>query len=333
MNEYQDFLDFFRLSMNKINNTGIKENIPLKSYTTFKIGGPAKYFFEAKTSDDIKKAVRFAKSEKLSYYIIGNGSNILVSDQGCNGLIIRIASQNIRIADQKIFADAGVPMGKIINDSVKNGLAGLEWMIGIPGTLGGAIRGNAGAFNHSIGEFVEKVVAFDPDVMEERNLSAPECGFSYRYSVFKENNYIILSVVLKLRKGEKEQSEKEIKEIVEKRRQRHPLGPSAGSVFKNPIIKDNQKAFDSILKKYPETEKFKATGKIPAGWLIEEYGLLGKKIGGAMVSSQHGNFIINTGNASSEDVIMLVSLIKQKIRVNFNIQLEEEIQYVGFENG
>lgn len=309
---------------------GVRENISLAPYTTFKIGGEARYFFIAKTSEEIKLAVQIAKELKIPYYIIGNGSNILVSDRGFDGLIIRIMNQELRITNQEVFVESGISLGKLVKDFVEEGLSGLEWLIGIPGSLGGAIYGNAGAFGRSIGEAVENVKVFNADSLEEENLTGKECEFAYRSSLFKKRKYIILSAVLKLKKGDRAESKKIIKEYIEKRRGKHPAGPSAGSVFKNVLIAENQKAFEKLIKRHPEAEKFKATGKIPAGWLIEEYGLLGKKIGGAMISKEHGNFIINTGNASAGDAIMLISLIKQKIRVNFGIQLEEEIQYVGF---
>lgn len=309
---------------------GVQENIFLKPYTTFKIGGEARYFYIAENVENIKQAVQIAKEFKMPYYIIGNGSNILVSDQGFSGLVIKLQTTNYKLKTEKIVCDSGVSLGKLINEIVKSELTGVEWLIGIPGTVGGAIYGNAGAFGHSLSEVVESVLVFNPESLKEEVLSGKECDFTYRHSIFKDKKYIILSAVLKLKKGGRVESEKTIKEYILKRRGKHPSGPSAGSVFKNPLIADNQKVFEKLIKKYSEAEKFKLTGKIPAGWLIEKYGLLGKKIGGAMISAEHGNFIINIGGARAEDVIILISLIKQKIRDNFDIQLEEEIQYVGF---
>jgi len=310
--------------------SGVQENISLAPYTTFKIGGPAKYFFAAKTAEEIIQAWRVAKELKLPYYIIGSGSKVLVSDSGFNGLIIKIQNTKYQIQNTNIICDSGVLLGKLVNETVKNGLTGLEWLIGIPGTVGGAICGNAGAFGYSIGGAAESVKVLNPDSLMEEILAAEDCRFGYRTSLFKEKRYIILKAVLKLKKGARAESEKIIKEYLAKRLRKHPIAPSAGSVFKNPLISENQKAYKNLLKKFPETEKFMATGKIPAGWLIEEYKLLGKKIGGAMIAKEHGNFIVNSGGAKAENVIMLISLIKQKVRVNFGIQLEEEIQYVGF---
>jgi len=315
---------------------GIRENISLADCTTFRIGGPAKYFFVAKNGEDVKIAIRAAGETNIPFYILGNGSNILVSDEGFNGLVIKIESADIKAEGLKLTAGAGALLGKVVSESIKEGLSGLEWMKGIPGSIGGAICGNAGAFGHTIGENVGWVEVLDLKDLEQKYLSKEDCEFVYRGSVFypeadKEKKYVILSAEFRLAKGSEKESEELARSYVLKRQGKHPLRyPSAGSVFKNPSIADNQKAFQKILAKFPEAEKFREQGKIPAGWLIEEIGLLGKKIGGAMIAEQHGNFIVNAGNARAEDVIMLVSLIKQKIRVNFGIQLEEEIKYVGF---
>jgi UDP-N-acetylmuramate dehydrogenase len=311
--------------------SGVKENISLADHTTFQIGGPARYFYIAKTAEDVKKAIEAAEQEKIPYYIIGRGSNILVADNGFKGLVIKIENSGVKIEGLKLIAGAGAMLGKVVDESVKSELSGLEWMRGIPGSIGGAIYGNAGAFGHTIGESVERVEVLDLKDLEQKYLNKENCAFVYRGSIFKEKKYAILSVEFTLAKGDKEASDKLVRSYVLKRQEKHPLGrPNAGSVFKNPSISDNEKAFKKILEKFPEAEKFKKQGKIPAGWLIEEYGLRGKKIGGAIVSEHHGNFIVNAGNAKATDVIMLISLIKQKIRVNFGIQLEEEIQYAGF---
>lgn len=309
---------------------GVQENIPLAPYTTFKIGGEARYFYIAKTADEIKQAVKVAKESKLPYYIIGNGSNILVSDGGFGGLIIKIKNQEIKITGNEISAGAGVMLANLVGEAAKEGLTGLEWMAGIPGTIGGAIYGNAGAFGGSLGEKIETVEVFDPDGLATKLMNRKECEFAYRGSIFRKNKYIILGAVFKLEKGDPAIISGLIKDNIKKRSHLPKGYPSAGSVFKNPLIAENQKAYENMLKKFPEAEKFKATGKIPAGWLTEEYGLLGKKIGGAMIAKDHGNFILNAGGAKAEDVIMLTGLIKEKIRVKFGIQLEEEIQYVGF---
>lgn len=357
----------------------IKKDILLSLYTTFKIGGPAKFFCIAKNIEEIKEALEFARKNNLKIFILGGGGNLLVSDKGFSGLVIKIQNSKFKtcpreasgIQDSNIICGAGLALAKAVSESVKNGLAGLEWAAGIPGTVGGAICNNSGAFGGSMADIVENVEILDigclsstmigdwklkttpqpplsggeirisplirggRGVEELENLEITkftnkQCQFSYRSSVFKEEKKrIIISAVLKLKKGNQEESRKVISGYLKRRSEKQPLGhPSAGSVFKNPNI--NAKHLAELIKKYPELETITRNNTIPAGWFIEEIGLKGKKIGGAMVSDKHANFIVNAGGAKAEDVVILISLIKQKVRNNFGIQLNEEIEYVGF---
>ena len=316
----------------------IQENIPLAPYTTFKIGGPARFFCEAKSEEEILEALEFAQEKKLPFFVLGGGSNVLVSDKGFDGLVIKISKfpptgdhpQGDKIKDTKIDCDAGCSLSKIVSESVKAGLTGLEWAAGIPGTVGGAVRGNAGAYGGTMADSVKSVRA-----LEISNFKNEDCGFDYRDSIFKHNqNFIILSVELKLKKGDKAESEKKIKEILAKRKEKQPMEfPSPGSFFKNPRLIGGQavvKNKDLIKQFETDTGQKIRDDKIPAPWIIEEAGLKGKKIGGAMVSEKHANFIVNTGNATAENVIMLAAIIKTKVRNKFGIQLQEEVQLVGF---
>ncbi len=313
-----------------------QENVPLAPHTSFKIGGPAKYFFVAKSAEEIKKAVEAAKDANIPVFVLGNGSNVLVADEGFAGLVIKIQNSKFKIQNDnskfKIISESGVLIGRLVNESVKNNLTGLEWLVGIPGTLGGVIVGNAGAFGHSISETVEKVEALNAENLKIKWMNNNDCQFNYRESIFKKDGrYIILSAELNLKKGAAEESKKLIKEYSAKRQARHPVSyPNAGSFFKNAAIKDNEKAFEKLIRQYPEAEKFRNLGTVPAAWLIEKRDLKGVKIGGAMVSAKHANFIINFNKASARDVIMLASIIKQKIRDSFGIQLQEEVRYIGF---
>jgi len=346
------------------------ENIPLAPYTTFKIGGPAKFFCEVGDEDEIVEALEFAKEKNLPVFVLGGGSNVLVSDKGFEGLVVKISNFKFQISNCSIICDSGCLLSKIVNESVKNSLTGLEWAVGIPGTVGGAVRGNAGAFGGTMADSVESVNALEisnipaspagrqfpisnknPNVkiqmsnqtqsskskIKNLNYKLQDCKFSYRDSIFKQNsNLIILSVVLKLKKGDKAESERKIKEILVIRKEKQPMEfPSVGSFFKNPLTKDKniirQFEIDTGLKIKNETHQYTGRGvKIPAAWLIEEVGLKGKKIGGAMVSEKHANFIVNTGNATAENVVMLAAIIKTRVRNKFGIQLREEVQIVGF---
>lgn len=306
----------------------IKMEEPLSKYTTFKIGGPAKYFFIAQDNEDLVRAVTFAKKLKIPVYILGGGSNVLVSDNGFNGfVIINQAKDVIFKKDNRVVVDAGVNLMELVNKSVDESLAGLEWAAGIPGTVGGAVRGNAGAFS---GQMADNLIGCE--VMRGSKqfiLKKDQCGFKYRDSIFKHNKDVIISAEFQLLKGDKAKMQNEIKEILTKRRLKQPLEfPSAGSVFKNVFITaenmEQVKKINNLPAEYLEAKK------IPAGWLIEQLDLKGKTIGGAQLSDKHANFIINAGKATANDVIQLISFIKMKVRNTYGIELMEEIAYVGF---
>jgi len=329
-------------------STKIQKNISLSKYTSFKIGGLAKYFCVAENVEEIKEALEFVGKNKLNVVVLGGGSNLLISDEGFNGIVIKIMNQELRIKNNEIFVGSGLSLAKLVSESVKNNLTGLEWAAGIPGTVGGAIVNNAGAFGKCIGDVVESVEILEnpPNPLFQRESTLPpfvkgvrgilklnnkQGQFSYRNSIFKkEKKYIILSVVLKLEKGNQEESKKIITEILKSRKEKQPLEyPSAGSVFKNPVVDDNHLA--KLKKEFLELNNIAKNNTIPAGWLIEQIDeLKNKKIGYAMISEKHCNFIVNTGDAKAEDVVILISLIKQKVRSKFGIQLKEEIEYVGF---
>ena len=332
----------------------IQENILLSKYTSFKIGGPAKYFCVVENVDEIQKALEFTKKNNLNIFILGGGSNLLISDNGFDGLVIRIMNQELRIKNNEVFIGSGLSLAKLVSESVKKNLTRLEWVAGIPGTVGGAIANNAGAFGKCMEDVVKEVEVLkfsssdkvcserepNKENWEIKKFTNKQCQFSYRSSIFKKDKkYIILDAVLKLEKGDQEKSkkittasslEKRVGEILRSRKEKQPLEhPSAGSVFKNPVVNDQH--LDKLKKEFPELNKIVKNNTIPAGWMIEQIeGLKGKKIGGAMISEKHCNFIVNTGNAKAEDVIILISLIKQKVRSHFGIQLKEEIEYVGF---
>ena len=317
----------------------IQKGVLLSNYSTFKIGGTAEYFTTVKHLNEIKEALQFAKQKEIPFFVLGGGSNVLFLDNGYPGLIIKFQSADeITIkpdtadgSSLKINANAGVPLNKLVNISLKKGFTGFEWAAGIPGQVGGAIYGNAGAFGASMADVVASVKALNikSSTLDSQNFSNKDCQFSYRSSFFKENkNYIILEAEIKLKKGDQELIKDKIKENLIYRKERQPLEyPSVGSVFKNiPLTAANNQ---KLLLKFPDLQQFQEKGFIPVAYLIDECGLKGKKIGGAQVSEKHSNFIVNLGGARAEDVIILISLIKQKIRNKFGIELEEEIILVS----
>lgn len=277
-------------------------NVSLKKYTTFKIGGPAKYFCIVKNKTDLLKAVQEAKKRRLPFFILGGGSNLLIADKGFNGLVIKVQNTEYKISKNILTAGAGISLAKLVSVAANVGLSGMEWASGIPGaTLGGAVRGNAGAFDLEMKDIVATVEALDAGNLKIENFNNQACRFSYRSSIFKKNsNLIVLSCKLKLKKQKKGEIKKKTREILDYRKSHHPFNPSAGSIFKN-------------LK------------RVRARDLIEKAGLRGKKIGQAQISPVHSNFIVNLGGATSQNVLELIQMIKKTVAKKFKVKLEEEI--------
>lgn len=306
----------------------IQENVSLAPLTTFKIGGVSRYFTKAYTQADVVDALQYAKHHKLPFFILGGGSNIVFADTGFSGLVIKLENQEILFDGVMVKVGVGALLNDLVRASGQQGLSGMELMAGIPGTVGGAIRGNAGAFGVEIGSLVTSVVYVDTKTMRVYEIKRGDCEFSYRQSIFKRNpHFIILSAEIALKIGEAAQIQSIANETREKRESKHPQGIAcAGSFFMNPVVRDK----DLLEEFRQDTGVSSRDGKLPAGWLIDHVGLRGKKIGGAQVSEIHPNYIVNTGNATAEDIIILVSIIKQRVRTQLGVQLIEEPQLVGF---
>lgn len=305
-------------------NEKIKQNVVLAPYTTFQIGGSAKFFVLVESKDELQEALAFAKKNDEPYFILGGGSNLLISDNGFAGLIIKINYQDIAIEADVVTAGAGAKLSETLAWAAEAGLAGLEWACGIPGTIGGAVRGNAGAFGGDIGTSVLAVEYFDIDQAEFKTLSKDECAFAYRTSLFKQNpGKIIWQIKLQLTKGEAEKILAAMEVILAKRLQGQPKEPSAGCVFKNLL------SAEDLADKLAITDKIRG-GKLACGLIVEKLNLKGRQIGQAKISAAHANFIVNAGNAKAEDVIALINLVKQEAKDKYNLILEEEIQYLGF---
>lgn len=284
----------------------ISRNISLADLTTFRIGGKAKYFIAAQNKEDFLEAIKFSEKKKLPFFILGGGSNLLVSDKGFSGLVIKMENARCEVGSKKVFVETGVMLADLVKASIKRNLSGLEWAAGIPGTAGGAIRGNAGAYGGAMSDCVigAQVISKNSKVL---NFNLSQCRFRYRESVFKSrSDLVVWSASLRLRQGDYRQSKKLCHNYLVQRKKKCPLAyPSAGCVFKNP------KPF-------------------VAAKLIEECGLKGKRVGQAKISEKHANFIINLGGAKAKDVVSLIDLIKDQVGKKFNVGLEEEIQYLGF---
>jgi len=315
----------------------IQQNVSLKNYTTFKIGGKAEYFFVAKNKEDLIKAILVSKKLKIPFFILGGGSNLLVSDEGFKGLIIKFQNPKSKIQikskvqNPNIYVEAGVSLSLVVSKAVQNNLTGLEWAVGIPGTVGGAVRGNAGAFGKSMVEIVREVEVLEVknEKLKVKNLRNKDCRFGYRESIFKKNkNLIILSTILQLKKENESEIKEKIKKYLNYRKRTQPLEfPSVGSIFKNPKSKIQN---PNLLKQFPELREFNRKSEIPAGWLIEKCGLKGRQIGKVKFSEKHANFIINLGKGKAKDVMELINLAKREVKKKFDIDLESEICFLGF---
>ncbi|MBU3942524.1 UDP-N-acetylmuramate dehydrogenase, partial [Patescibacteria group bacterium] len=261
-----------------------QENVLLSEYTTFKVGGPAKFFYVAKNKEDLMEAIEKAKKENLKVFILGGGSNILASSVGYDGLVIKTQDTRYKIQDTNVEVGAGTILGKLVKEVSKKSLAGMEWAIGIPGTVGGAVYGNAQAFGTKMSEVIKEIEVLDVRRPNSVIIMAKdECDFLEKESIFKKNkNLIILSVVLELKEGNQEEIEKTMKDYMNKRVGKQPLDyPSAGSIFIN-------------------------KGKESSSSLIDRAGLKGRTVDGAMVSNKHAGFIVNTGGTTSDDILELI---------------------------
>ena len=296
----------------------VKLNELLSKHTTFKIGGPADYFVIVNSTENLIATLKIAEENSIKYFILGGGSNILVSDEGFEGMVIKVNNNLMKIESDIIIADAGCSTVQVAQNSIKEKLTGFEWGVCIPGTIGGAVRGNAGAMGSEMKDLVEKVEALCGGEMVE--LNNKECKFGYRDSVFKSNGVnIILRVHLKLKKGESKNLLAEALKHIQFRKNTQPSGFSSGCVFKNVSL-------EGFKGEAPK--EFVKKGWISAGWLIEKSGLKGEKIGDAQISEKHANFIINLGGAKARDVAQLIAEIKEKVYDRFGVNLEEEIHIV-----
>src|SRR3989344_5082612 len=315
----------------------IREQVSLKDHTVFKIGAPAKYFCEAKTAEELKDALAWARGSALPFFVWGAGSNVLASDAGFEGLIIKNRADKIRLqteaglAPPKLCAEAGAQMARVVAESVKAGLSGFEWAIGIPGTIGGSVRGNAGCFGSEMKDVIESVEVFDSEKAISQKLDARSCNFSYRHSVFKEKpNLIIISALLRLRKGDSRESQNMISEYSKKRAKSQDIGSKcAGCIFKNVEWSRKDVNKESLLQKYPELKAFSGQKSVPAGFLLDFLGLKGTKAGAVQISEKHANYFINLGGATAAEVIALINTAKEKIQNRYGISLEEEIQKIN----
>ena len=297
----------FILELEKLNLGKIEKDISLSTLTTYKTGGIAKLVVYPNNINNLKQLLKLIHKHNIKYFILGKGSNTLFSDKEFNGVIIKLDKlNNFEIKETEIYVESGMILSKLVQASIKNELTGLEFAIGIPGTIGGAIYMNAGAYGNNMSNIVKSVIILDEKLQIEE-IPLEKLKFDYRYSIFQANkNLICVAANIKLEHGNHDEIASKIKENLLKRKNSQPLEyPSAGSVFRNP------------------------EGNY-AGKIIEELGLKGKNIGGAEISTKHANFIINKNNASSSDILNLIKLVQKETKDKYKIDLKLEQQLVNW---
>lgn len=304
----------------------LQKNILLKDYSNYRIGGPAKLFVEVESIDDLKEILRAAQDDNEKIFVLGAGTNLLISDKGFDGLVIHNKIEGIEWKGNNLIVGSGVLIKDLLDYCIENSLSGFEWAGGLPGTLGGAVRGNAGAFKGETKDSVVQVESLDLETMEEEVRNNEECEFGYRNSTFKSGNganEFITSVTLKFSNGDLKEIKEKIQQKIDYRVNRHPMNfPSVGSTFKNIpfdlLSPELQKEFVQFVK----TDPFPV---VPITKLLALCDLKGRRVGDAMISDKHPNFIVNLGNATAEDVKELIEIAKEAIKEKYGIILEEEI--------
>lgn len=308
----------------------LERNKPLAPLTTFQIGGPAAFFVSVRNRDDLEETMNLAVRDHLPVFILGGGSNLLVSDKGFPGLVIHSAIEEVALSEEVLTVGSGVSMPHLLETLSAQGLSGLEWAGGLPGTVGGAIRGNAGCFGGEIKDSLLHAVAFDVADFNWKTFPLNECAFAYRSSTFKINpHFFIAQGVFRLKPGQDPATLRNaVEEKIAYRKERHPLEfPNAGSIFKNVPLASIKPQFQEYFLQagVVKSDPFPV---VPTAFIISECGLQGLQAGSAQVSFKHPNFIINRGNATAKDAEELISIVKANVREKFSIELQEEIQRV-----
>lgn len=296
--------DIYQKLTSTIDESKIKVNESMKKHTSFKVGGNAKYFITATQVEDIKSVLKLAKEENIKLFILGNGSNVLFKEEEYNGIVLQIKLDDMQIENDRLIIEAGVKNAIIARKLLEKELSGFEFAAGIPGTIGGAIRMNAGAYCGEMKDIVTSVTYLDYETLRIKEITNEECNFSYRHSTFCENKNVIISTTLKLQKNNKAEIETKMDEYMQSRKEKQPLEyPSAGSTFK--------RGKDFITAK-----------------LIDECGLKGYQIGGAQISEKHAGFIINKDNATATDIIRLIEYVKKTVYEKTGNIIELEIEII-----
>ena len=303
----------------------VQENVRLAPLTTYQIGGPAQFLAKVNSLEELTRSIDWAVAANLPINFLGGGSNLLISDQGVAGLVITLAAPEPIFIDKTVEVGAGYSLSKLVIAVIEQGLSGLEWAAGIPGQVGGAVRGNAGAFGGWLADSIVEVTVYNTKTKRTEIIAVEDCHYDYRHSIFKDRpELLIWSVKLALKSGSKAELQKIAEEHRDYRRQRHPLLPSAGCIFKNPSV-------DEVTKNAPDLYQAAQAvgaigrGEVPAGFIIAQAGLAGYSIGPAQVSLQHSNFLVNNGGATAEQMRQLINYIQTEIKRRYNLELIPEV--------
>ena len=307
-----------------IPETTIRRDVPLSQYTRFAIGGPAAILIETANSNSFVQALDAAKSCSVAHVVIGGGTNLVVADSGFHGLVLRYSGRRIAQDGQLLRAEAGAVLQHVVDTSIAAGLEGLQTMTGIPGDLGGAIYGNAGAYGRSIQEIVECVHWTDGTQIHRFDKDA--CQFSYRDSIFKRNkDWIVLSADLRFGAGDPAELARIADEIRTVRDAKYPpTMKCAGSIFKNLLYAELPSAVQGQIP-----SKVVRESKVPSAWFLEQAEVKGLRIGDIQVATYHANLIYNDGAGTAADLVKVIAECKARVRDKFGFDLEEEVQYIG----
>lgn len=299
-------------------STPVRENVVLAPYTSFNIGGPARFFAEPRTQEECISLMEEARHQRIPVFILGGGTNTLFHDKGFRGLVIRPQLKKICVTENSIIAESGALIAQVVQAAAKHGLSGLEGWIGLPGTVGGAVRGNAGANGVETKDLLTSATIFDLKKNRIEEYSQKNLKFSYRYSLLKKNPHLLLlsATFTFCEKLETKKQQEKMKEILTKRLSSQPKGKNAGCMFTNPTL--------------VATSAVPVPSCISAGKLIDECGLKGTRIGGIEISTVHANFLQNIEAATQKDVLSMITLIKKTVYKMRKIRLHEEVQVVGW---
>jgi UDP-N-acetylmuramate dehydrogenase len=311
--------------ISSLKNVSIQRDVPLSQHTRFGIGGPADFYIETSNPASFAQALALVRASGLDWVVIGGGTNLIVADEGFRGVCLRLTSDRISADGLTVDAESGAVLQNLVDFTVDRGMSGLQTMTGIPGSVGAAVYGNAGAYGHSIQERIRRVRFLDGEAIRE--FANAECQFHYRESIFKRNKqWIIVSTTLEMEPGDAAELRETAGGIFAVRNRKYPpTMRCAGSIFKNFLLAELPAAVAAEIPAKAVIE-----GKVPSAWFLEQVGAKGMKRGGIEVADYHANLIYNAGGGTARDLVAIVTELKDRIRRRWDIPLEEEVQYVGF---